>query len=482
MTQEVQSNLFEYQNKIPLSNFNKFNRDEFLCFLNKVWQVREQSIYFRNQPKEEEEVENESDIDSDLKKEQQFISFLSDNSIKARNYVGVIHYEGITFNLLPKIFYLEYESINKKEEYKDEREIHLNKIQQNILWWLSYSKRLKFPKLESSYNKIKTKSFFEILIYLFSNYTRELLTKQIYQHYSEIDRELSFLKGRISMNSYIKDNLCNGNWSKISCTYDSFEIDNQLNRIIKYVSKLLLQNTKNSNNKQALRKIIFTLDEVADIQIIATDCEKVKINPLFSEMQTVLDYCKLFLTNSMVYTWKNELKVFAFLIPMEKIFEEFIFGFIEKHQSEIFINKNYKVNSQSSNGKSLDQGNKYKLIHDILIKNGDIVEYIVDTKYKLAYSKEKGKDFRPSQVDMYQMVSYAIRQKCVGVKLFYPKSNENKIVCNQQNYIVKDELSNSDINIKVYNLPVITDIIDGIAEERYLKHCLKCIFSEEEIK
>jgi len=457
-------NLFEYQNKISLSDSDKFNKEEFLRFLNKVWQEREKSLFYRNESKDVEEVENESERDDDIKNEQQFISIFG-NTIKARNYVGVIHYKGVTFNLLPKIFY---------EGKEESQNADLKRIQQNILWWLSYSKRLKFPKLQSAFNSTKVDSFFEILIYLFANFTRELLSRQIYQNYTEVDRELSFLKGRINMNAYIKDNLCSGNWTKISCTYDSFEIDNQLNRIVKYVSKLLLPFSVSS--KQALREIIFTLDEVADIQITAADCEKVKINPLFSEMQTVLDYCKLFLTNSMVYNWKNELKVFAFLIPMEKIFEEFVFGFIEKHQSEMFINKNYKVNSQSSNGKSLDQGNNYKLIHDILIKNGDIVEFIVDTKYKLAYSKEKGKDFKPSQGDMYQVVSYAIRQNCKQIKLFYPTS-ENLTENEMKTYTVKDEFSSEFITIEVHQIPVITKYYDNKPYEDYLLDCFNYIFS-----
>ena len=459
-------NLFEYQNKEPLVDIKS---KDFLDFLNKVWQEREKSIFYRNLPKEKEvdEIEKEIERDDDLKEQQQFISFLNDKTIKARNYVGVIHYNGITFNLLPKIFY----------EGKDKSQnTNLDNIQKNILWWLSYSKRLKFPKLQSNYNKIKTDSFFEILIYLFSNFTRELLTKQIYQNYTEIDRELSFLKGRLNINPYIKDNLSTGNWSKLSCTYDSFEIDNQLNRIIKYVSKLLLTHTESS--KQALREIIFTLDEVADIQIIAADCEKVKINPLFAEMQTVLDYCKLFLTNSMVYTWKNDLKVFAFLIPMEKIFEEFVFGFIEKHQAEIF-DKKYNIKSQSNADYLATQNEKniYQLKNDILVKYENEIKFIIDTKYKLAYYK----DFKPSQGDMYQMVSYAIRQKCDKVKLFYPKNSDNNSIecidCKQQDYTVNDAFCNTNIEINVYQIPVITTFIDNKPEEKFLKSCFKCILS-----
>ena len=118
-------NLFEYQNKEPLVDIKS---KDFLDFLNKVWQEREKSIFYRNIPKEKEvdEIEKEIERDDDLKEQQQFISFFNDKTIKARNFVGVIHYNGVTLNLLPKIFY----------EGKDKSQTaNLDNIQKNILWW-----------------------------------------------------------------------------------------------------------------------------------------------------------------------------------------------------------------------------------------------------------------------------------------------------------------------------------------------------------
>jgi len=457
-------NLFEFQNQRFLPS--EICSNDYFCFLDKVWQGREKTPFFREFYKSDEN-EAAEDYDSEKKEKQQFLSEYRDNKIKARNYIGIIHYNGYTFNLLPKIFY-------KKDP--DAAEIEL--IQKNILWWLSYSKRLKLPKLESDFNKIKTNSFFEILIYLFATYTSELFTRQVYQNYTDVERELPYVKGRIDMNAYIKNNLITGNWGKISCVYDSFEIDNLLNRIIKYVCKLLLPQTRVPETKRKLYDILFTLDEVTDVVCLSQDCEKVKINPLFSEMQIVLDYCKLFLTNSMVFTWKKELKVFAFLLPMEKVFEEFVSGFMETHKTEIFGN-NYDLNPQSNKyflAENLKNNtNEYYLRPDISILKGKDIKCLIDCKYKLIYQEYNN---APAQSDMYQMLAYAVRHKCKDIKLFYPLCDEEeKSEIPLAAYEITDEFSNSTIQISVHKIPVIGYHDAGLkADETGLIESLKKIF------
>ncbi len=458
-------NLFEFQNQEALPH--GLNPEDFFGFLDKVWQEREKNPFFRDFYTSEDD--GTGAYDSQKKTKQQFLSEGRHSSLSARNYVGIIHYDGYTFNLLPKIF-------NKNGVEPDIKKLEY--IQKNILWWLSYSKRLKLPKFESDYNKIQTESFFEILVYLFATFTAELFTRHIYQNYTDVERELPYVKGRIDMNAYISTNLCTGNWGKISCVYDSFEIDNLLNRIIKYVCKLLLPQTRAPETKRKLNDILFTLDVVTNTICIAQDCERVKINPLFSEIQIVLDYCKLFLTHSMVFTWKNELKVFAFLLPMEKVFEEFVAGFIEKHKTDIFDVKNLTIISQSCKmflATDLENNEVFKLKPDIVIKSGNDIKWLIDCKYKLIYQDkdnipDQDKDNIPALSDMYQMLAYAVRHKCTEIKLFYPQcEGEDVKKFPVHDYLVKDEFSDNTINISVYKIPVIlskSEKLESIKENK----------------
>ena len=163
-------NLFEYQNKVAIQK----SFDGLESFLDQIWKSREKNSLF-------------SENGNDKIESQQFLQFIhKSNELKSNKYVGVIHYEGKKINLLPKIFF----DAEKKYEASE-----VNQIQNHILWWLSYCRKIKFPNYQTSLGSTKS-DFFEVLIYLFSKYTRELLSSSIYQQYEEVNRELSFIKGR----------------------------------------------------------------------------------------------------------------------------------------------------------------------------------------------------------------------------------------------------------------------------------------------
>lgn len=442
-------NLFEYQNKVDFPE--SFNGLE--GFLDEIWNSREKNAYYY-------ESANENKIES-----QRFLQFLyKSNELKSNKYVGVIHYAGNKINLLPKIFF------DPNKEYTNNQ---VNQIQNHILWWLSYCRKIKFPNYQTSLGSAKS-DFFEVLIYLFSKYTRELLNSSIYQQYEEVNNELSFIKGRLNTNQYINENLSKGKWHKLHCTYDAFVFDNEFNRIIKYVTTLLFNVTSSQDNKKNLREILFILDEVSDERATAEQCSRISFNPMFSEFETVRDYCQLFLENSISFDYKNDLKLFAFLLPMEYVFEDFIFGFIDKEIESI------KAKAQRSDI-YLDEGKTFNLKPDLWLKTND-KSLIADTKYKIIYSDESDPKKGISQNDLYQMLAYAIRFQVDEIILFYP----NTIKENQDNSTelkIKDDLANGkEISIRAFQLPILnlTLLEQGLETNTDLNELFKS--TKEELK
>ena len=422
-------NLFEYDKPSEFKG-SKASLDSLDVFLDDVWNKREHSnlAFWGNE--------------ESLSSSQRFISISrkpGNFSLKSNKYVGVIKYKDTLINLLPKVF-------NDTSEEPSSEEVKA--MQSHILWWLSYCRKLKFPKSLSSFNFQKA-NFFEVLIYLFSSYTKKVFSNMIYQTYQEVENDLPFMKGRVNFNKYANNNYPTGKQHILPCTYDSFEMDNTFNRIVKYVSKLLLGFTQESDNKKNLREIMFTLDEVKDINATVYDCDTVNINPLFSDMHIVLDYCKLFLSNSTILSYKDKFEVFAFLLPMEYVFEDFIFGFIKKELKDI------EVKPQGTS-KYLTENKAFQLRPDLVFSvNGKTI--IADTKYKMIYPHNySDKKFGISQSDMYQMLAYAVRNKSNEVKLFYP-STANDLEHNSSiTYDIIDELaSNQKISIKAFQLPII---------------------------
>jgi 5-methylcytosine-specific restriction enzyme subunit McrC len=288
------------------------------------------------------------------------------------------------------------------------------------------------------------------------------MNRILYQYFHEVNQDNQFLKGRLDVNGYIKNNIANGNWQRITCDYDTFDIDNSFNRIIKYVSKILLAHTSNEESQRMLNEIVFLLDDVEDARMTNDDCEKVQLNPFFEELNTVLNYCKLFLSNSMIYSYKDEFELFAFLLPMEKIFEEFVVGFLEKNRKDLDI----RAQKQDRYLASTKDSGVFQLIPDIFIQNNvnDSNNIIIDTKYKILDQNTDSKK-GVSQADMYQVLSYAIRYDVRNIILLYPASisdlqespsKENKGSA-FASFVVRDELSNNkeEVQIEVYKLPMI---------------------------
>ena len=82
-------------------------------------------------------------------------------------------------------------------------------------------------------------------------------------------------------------------------------MDNEFNQCIKYVAKMLLSASNDYQNKRNLSDILFLLDEVSDVQISSEQCKRIQFNPMFSNFETVRDYCVLFLENSISFNYKS---------------------------------------------------------------------------------------------------------------------------------------------------------------------------------
>ncbi|MFH6971935.1 McrC family protein [Flavobacterium petrolei] len=438
-------NLFEYQNK---ADFPDEHFENLEMFLDDIWNKREKSSYY-NEDENREEV-------------QHFLQFLhKSNQLKSNKYVGVIHFEDQTINLLPKIFH----------EAAKEASLHdVKAINAHVLWWLSYCRKLKFPNYQTGLSNEQA-DFFEILIYLFSKYTKELLSSSIYQKYVEVENELSFVKGRIDFDSYITNNISRGRNHKVSCVYDSFEMDNNFNQCIKQVTKLLLSATKDNQNKRNLYDILFLLDEVSDAVISADECRKILFNPLFTSFETVRDYCVLFLENSVSFNYKNSLKLFAFLLPMEYVFEDFLFGFIDREIEGV------NPKGQAT-GTYLDESKTFGLKPDLILDLGH-KKIIADTKYKMVYADANDNKKGISQPDLYQMLAYAVRFNITDIKLFYPKTILSNGDTKHNSIKIKDVLAEDTlINIEAYKL----SIIDKNITSESLNNCKRLFDNFEDLR
>jgi 5-methylcytosine-specific restriction enzyme subunit McrC len=241
--------------------------------------------------------------------------------------------------------------------------------------------------------------------------------------------------------------LSTGRWHKLNCSYDAFVFDNEFNRIIKYVTNLLFNVTTSQENKKNLREILFILDEVSDERATAEQCSRISFNPMFGDFEVVRDYCHLFLNNCISFDYKNDLKLFAFLLPMEYVFEDFVFGFIDSELDKV------TAKSQRSD-KYLDEEQTFKLKPDLWLKT-EHHSLIADTKYKIVYSDDRDPKKGISQNDLYQMLAYAVRFEVDEIILFYPNTLRQDQE-EETELTIKDALADEkEISVRAVQLPII---------------------------
>lgn len=416
--------LFEYQNRIEFPGFPA----ELEKFLEEIWNKRD-----RNQP-----WYNDNEI-SASDGSQPFIHFFHRSSeLKAGKYVGVLFHEGHRINLLPKIFYKD------DHDYSEE---NILQVQHHILWWLSYCRRIKFPNYQTELSSVGA-DFFEVLIHQFSKYTLNLLRSSLFQQYEEVSSDVSFFRGRLNTEEYIGRNLASGNFHKLNCHYEHFTPDNTFNQVVKYVSSFLFDVSKLAENKKLLGQILFLLDDVRDVPVTAAMCSGIRFNPMFQSFETVRDYCLLFLENSVTFGYKKSLKLFAFLLPMEYVFEDFVFGFIRKEIQGI-APVAHRADTY------LDEDKIFGLRPDIYLELPN-KRLVIDTKYKLVFQEKADPKKGISQQDLYQMLAYAIRFQVDTVLLLYPNILGMPLQ-QSMHFTIIEPLTRREIKIIACQVPVLDE-------------------------
>jgi 5-methylcytosine-specific restriction enzyme subunit McrC len=397
-------------------------------------------------------------------KKQRFIDFRK-NEIVPRNWIGSIRIrsnnEEYAINLLPKILYKENHTYTNKE---------IESIFAHILWWISGSEKQNYSTMESSLETLET-DFIEILVYMFSSYALETLSVSSYNYYDKISEELETVKGQIDFNKYVM-NYAVGIRHKLPCVFDSFQFENQFNRVVKFVSTILKDFTKNKQTKRNLEEILFILDDVYYTTATAEDCDKIVLNPIYTEFKTILDYCKMFLSSLSVYKWKDDYSVFALLIPSEKLFENFIYSTFKQNAISQIANISKSRPGRTHLVRQAPSlfANRFNMVNDIVVKLQDNSYILFDTKYKKIYNTkiQDEEDIDPvyniSQSDLYQMVSYAVGSGISEIGLIYPAMPFETQKKELPIYEIEDEFTNDTI-IRIY--PFKVDIVhsDGLELE-----------------
>lgn len=337
---------------------------------------------------------------------QNFLSF-DGNIACAKNFCGFIHTPDIQIDIWPKVF-------GQLEASHENKSIYI----QHILYWLSYCTKWKFPFLKNNLNSIEISDFPEIIINLMASEILKGISEQPIALYEDVQKSLQSPKGRINFKRYLSKGYVTGNHHILECDYAPFQFDNSLNRIIKYVTRILEKRARHEDTLNKLAEILFILDEVSDIPCNVHDLNKIRLNLHYSDYEPIIETCRIVLNQLFYTSGAYEQPHWCLLFPMELIFEDFIAGFIRKNFND------WNVEYQKANKYLTENPSAFQMQHDIYLTKGN-TQIIIDTKYKIREQNEIASAKKGvAQSDMYQMLSYAYRRGCSNVLMLYPNTGD----------------------------------------------------------
>jgi 5-methylcytosine-specific restriction enzyme subunit McrC len=384
-------------------------------FLLETWDNRPQvrSAFRRKADPVDENPDDIGEEGADDADTRQRYLFRRDRGLRAGRFVGTIWYEGHTINVWPRVF-------------RNVSEALPGLMTRNLLHWCSragYFEGLNPGTAGSAPATLHT--FFDAYLWLFANHTHEQVASQPYWQYQSQEEEGEVLRGRLLINDYTRDCLARGRWHRLVYEHEPFDFDNLLNRIIKRACRVARACTAAPKVSEILDAILFELDEVEDVPCSVADCDRVHLNRLQTGYAEVLDACRMILATAQADSSGQTGRRFCFLLPMDRLFEEYLRELADKAVSTLG-DSDWRLTNPKNTFLADDGTGKragcFKLRHDFYFENRQTGCVIADAKWKSRSEREaKGYgNYGVSQGDMYQMVAYAHRRGCTEVHLLYP--------------------------------------------------------------
>ncbi len=392
------------------------------------------------------------DESTGTKKEFLYIREYSEKSkvkIKAKNWVGIVSINDWTLEILPKF-------IKKDENWEENRE----KTIKNLVKMLQIAWDLPIRDVDISSLKIGKNSIFEVLLTIYSIKLLDTIKEGLYKEYIRVSDDLRYVKGQIDFAKYSQ------RWERrhiIPVNYNDRNPDNLINRTLKYATYLASMYTRNSTNFSNLKVAENLMDSVSLVPIGASEIDSITFTRLNEGYKPLINLARVIITNLSPEFTGGKKDVFAFLIPMEKVFEKFVANFLRDYvlpkccpSARIYIQE--ETRHFAKRGAYLMKGGRFQLKPDILIKVKDR-NHIIDTKYKRINMDERNVGI--SQQDAYQMLAYTLAFKSEKTMLLYPQSLVDERLLNDKD--------------KSANLYCDWEFVDHVSELQNRKLCIGTI-------
>lgn len=285
-----------------------------------------------------------------------------------RQYVGVIEVEEVTIEILPKL-----DSVLENQDRPDDRSAR--RVMDNLLWLLSSSGFLELTEADRANLQRDEVRYLDLFAYLYAKNLLVQLESGLPHAYLAHADDLHAVRGAINFSDQITRNW--NRMDRISCAWDEFTPDTDLNRVLKCAAQLLRNRVGNLAARDLLDECLIYYEDTAALTPLSAlrTAQTIRWSRTNDRFRACFDLALRLLSSEGFRMAHAELRTFVFLLDMNRVFEAFV-------GAVLGATFRVPVREQESIGCLLTwPGNSIKQLPDFQWKTGDC-RWIGDAKYK----------------------------------------------------------------------------------------------------
>lgn len=316
------------------------------------------------------------------------------NGVRFNSYVGVIQIGNIVIEILPK---------TDKTPRVDKDDIVREQWQRVLLSMLKYCKKIKISAASEASLSKRYNSIFDLYFEKYIEEVNQLIHKGLIKKYISVSDNIRKFKGQIQFAQHIQKNVVHK--ERVFTRHQIYSKEHELNQILLKGLKVLKLISSNPYLQDKINRTLLSFPEIKEIEIQKKHFDKIVLNRKNKPYQEALQIAKMIILNYSPDIKGGDENMLALLFDMNKLWEEYVYRMLIRA-----IEEPTKIHFQNQQ----EFWNTKTIKPDIVVKNLNGKDYVIDTKWKMIDPKSPGDD------DLKQMYAYNMYWNVDLSMLLYP--------------------------------------------------------------
>lgn len=330
--------------------------------------------------------------------------------IVARQMVGMVAARGCSLEILPKVD-------------PDSPDESAATVRGRLIQMLDVALGLDLDAGNASAMHRQSSTLLEILIRQFADKLLAEVRRGLPRLYRPCEEDLPALRGRLDVVRQFTRNAVRPD--RLACRYDRLDTDSPLMRIMASAVVFLGKHARAADTRRTLGELRHVLADIPLVPANRLDWNGVRIDRTNRRWASLFRLARLLLDREWQTTHHRERAAegVTLLFAMNDLFE----GYVAAMLRRALASSDIEVVAQGGLRHCLGSwvadhdciGTTFQTKPDIILRHGDRVLTIIDTKWKSLVEPFEGKG-GVSQADVYQLMAYARLYRCDDLVLLYP--------------------------------------------------------------